>query len=384
MFQSEKLYNPKYFTYRRLAKQYSMQVQKAAEAEANLDRARSALDHHDSELGREDHRRLAAIADRKALGAEAANYARILMAAMLRDPAMTGLTETGPVPEPMSAVASKAYEAAGQEPDFDPHKARQEMPDHIRTSVDPTAPHAITAPPLRQQGQQLHGENCTVLLTDVVAFGSHSRTDRDRLIIREALFSMMDSALRNIPGTWSEDRGDGILTVVPPSISTARVMDQLLNQLTAALKKYNDTHRDSARFQLRLAVNVGPVVRESVGVSGQAIIVAARLVEAPDFKEAIARSAASLGVVVSPFVYETVVKHSPDASDEASYSPVLVEVKESSTIAWMKLFHAEPRDMGDPNDAAALTVPERAGRGPRVAHGQAPDELSGITVRYLR
>lgn len=104
VFQSEKLYNPEYFAFRRLAKQYSKQVQKAAEAQANVNRARSAVDQLDSELDREDHRRLAAIAGRKALGTEAANYARLLMAAMLRDPAKTGLTETGPVPEPMPAV----------------------------------------------------------------------------------------------------------------------------------------------------------------------------------------------------------------------------------------------------------------------------------------
>jgi hypothetical protein len=44
-------------------------------------------------------RRQAAIAERQALGAEAANYARILMAAMLKNPAQTGLTETGPTPQ---------------------------------------------------------------------------------------------------------------------------------------------------------------------------------------------------------------------------------------------------------------------------------------------
>ena len=64
-----------------------------------MERARAAVDHHDGELDREDHRRKAAIAERQALGAEAANYARLLMAGMLRDPAKTGLTETGPTPQ---------------------------------------------------------------------------------------------------------------------------------------------------------------------------------------------------------------------------------------------------------------------------------------------
>jgi hypothetical protein len=99
IFEAERLYNPEYSAFVRLARRYRQQAQKAAEAAAIVDRARSAVDHHDGELDREDHRRLAALAERQALGAEAANYARIMMATMLRDPAKTGLTETGPTPQ---------------------------------------------------------------------------------------------------------------------------------------------------------------------------------------------------------------------------------------------------------------------------------------------
>jgi hypothetical protein len=99
IFEAERLYNPEYFAFCRLGKQNRQQALKVAEAEATVERARSAVNHHDGELDREDHRRNAAIAERQALGTEAANYARLLMAAMLRDPAKTGLTETGPTPQ---------------------------------------------------------------------------------------------------------------------------------------------------------------------------------------------------------------------------------------------------------------------------------------------
>ena len=98
-FEAERLYNPEYHAFRRLRHQYQQQVQKAAEADATVVRARSAVDLHDADLDREDHRRQAAIADRQALGAEIANYARILMAIILQDPAKTGLTEAGPTPQ---------------------------------------------------------------------------------------------------------------------------------------------------------------------------------------------------------------------------------------------------------------------------------------------
>jgi hypothetical protein len=99
IFEAERLYNPEYFAYVRLRKQYQDQAQKVAETEATAERARAAVDHHDGELDREDHRRQAAIAERQALGAEAANYARILMAVMLQDPSKTNLTELGPTPD---------------------------------------------------------------------------------------------------------------------------------------------------------------------------------------------------------------------------------------------------------------------------------------------
>jgi hypothetical protein len=98
MFEAERLHNPEYSAYRRLGKLHDRQVRRTAAAAAELNRARSTVDHHAGELEREEHRRAAAIAARKALGHEAANYARLLMAERLRDPAKTGITETGPLP----------------------------------------------------------------------------------------------------------------------------------------------------------------------------------------------------------------------------------------------------------------------------------------------
>jgi len=199
--------------------------------------------------------------------------------------------------------------------------------------------HDRIAGPSRRSPQPLTGENCTVILTDVVEFGARTRTDSDRLLIREVLFRMTQAAMRPIPDARSEDRGDGFLTVVPPAVSTARVIDLVLKAFPAALEQHNSNQRESARFKLRLALNVGPVVSD-MGVSGEAIIVAARLVEAPRFKDAITKSTASLGVIASPFVYETAIRHSTDPLDVESYIEVPVEVKESDTTAWMKLFNA--------------------------------------------
>lgn len=181
----------------------------------------------------------------------------------------------------------------------------------------------------------LSGQNCTILLTDVIAFGSSARNDEDRRAIREALFGMTRMMLQGIPDVRSEDRGDGLLTVVPPDIPTANVMERLVEQLLPTLTRNNSVVRDSARFQLRAAISVGPVTSDIMGVSGEAIIIAARLVDAPIFKEAIAETAADLGVIVSSFVYETVIRHNRSLAD---YYPVQVTVKGFSNPAWVRLF----------------------------------------------
>jgi hypothetical protein len=59
-------------------------------------------------------------------------------------------------------------------------------------------------------------------------------------------------------------------------------------------------------------------------------------VDTPEFKKAVEESPASLGVIASPFVYETVIRHDRDPG----YTQVPVEVKESEGNAWMRLYRA--------------------------------------------
>jgi hypothetical protein len=174
------------------------------------------------------------------------------------------------------------------------------------------------------------------MLSDVVGFGADWRNDEDRRIIREALFSMTHTVLADLPDEWSwDDRGDGLLTVVLPSVPTERVVAHLHKELPAALEEHNRVCPDSARIQLRVAINVGPVTSDRMGVSGLAIIVAARLVEALVFKDAMNESGANLGIIASPFIYHSVIRHGPYLE---GYSKIPVQVKEFRTAAWIKLF----------------------------------------------
>jgi hypothetical protein len=82
------------------ARRIAAQVQRVVKADAQKDLARTVLDKWDGELKREERRRDAALLGLEALGGEAANYARVLMAANPRDQAKTGPSATGPAPIP--------------------------------------------------------------------------------------------------------------------------------------------------------------------------------------------------------------------------------------------------------------------------------------------
>jgi hypothetical protein len=236
-------------------------------------------------------------------------------------------------------------------------------PAHPAAMHDAYSGSSFSAENSEQHRRPLTEQNCTVLVTDVLGFGSHARKDEDRRIIREALFNMTRTALRSIP-VWSrDDRGDGQLIVIPPSVPIADVIEQLHKELPGAIQQYNSTRHESAQIQLRVAVNVGPVFSDTMGVSGEATIVSERLVEAPAFKEAIAKNTASLGIIASTSVYETVIKHVRDPADLAAYSQIRVNVKESSITAWMRLFNTEqaPRQIRG-GEVPSVAAPARARR----------------------
>jgi len=188
-----------------------------------------------------------------------------------------------------------------------------------------------------ERHRRLNGENCTVLLTDVVGFGAHARTDGDRRLIRKATLTMTQAVLGSF---WGEclcgDCGDGLLVIAPPHIITTAVME-CLNRLPDELKRHNRTYSDALKIQIRTAVDVGPVVSDEIGLTGNTIIRAARLLDAREFKQSIGETRASLGVIASNFVYDNAILQGNDPIGADSYRQIRLKVKETSTTAWMRL-----------------------------------------------
>jgi hypothetical protein len=181
----------------------------------------------------------------------------------------------------------------------------------------------------------LAGQNCTVIRTDAAGFSAPYRNAEDRELIRATLLAVTRQALGPLwPSCWHEDRGDGHLIVVPSSIPTAEVLERLTMALPFQLRAHNRIHREPAQITLRVAVEVGPVKKDQSGVSGDAIIDATRMVDAPAFKHAITGQGAHFGIVVSPFVHRA---HIASRSEVAEYTKIHVRVKETRRSAWMQL-----------------------------------------------
>lgn len=184
-------------------------------------------------------------------------------------------------------------------------------------------------------------DHCTVVLLDVAEFGAHERTDGDRAIVRRELQRMVWKAFAEAPFDgldrchW-EERGDGFLIVVPPQIRTRWVVEHLPDRLAAAVRQHNRRSTEPVRIRLRLSVHVGPVTSDDTGVNGSAIIHAARLVDAAEFKERMKAADAALGVIASPYVYEYVVRHG-ERFESGSYERIQGQVKESAIDAWVRL-----------------------------------------------
>jgi CRP-like cAMP-binding protein len=214
------------------------------------------------------------------------------------------------------------------------------------------------------------GQNCSILLTDIAGFGARDRSDRDREIVRRAMYELLEYVCEGSGVPWGachrEDRGDGALVVVPPSTPTASVIDPLLLHLAAGLRRHNQRTGGPTRMQLRVALAVGPVVSDADGVTGHAIISAARLLDAPLLKQRLADTRADLGFIASEFVYLDVIKHAGGHVDPSAYERVRVRMKETKTTAWMYVTGGPPGDSTGPaGDSTGDSRASRLARGLR-------------------
>ncbi len=180
----------------------------------------------------------------------------------------------------------------------------------------------------------------TILVVDVAGFGDRSRTNEHQLAVRAGLYRALQRAFEIAGIPWTdclcEDRGDGVYLLASSLIPKVRFVEDLPGALVAELREHNGNHPDEARIRLRMALHAGEIRFDAHGKISQASILAFRLVDAPALKSALADSTAELALIVSPYFYDEVVRHAPQANPD-SFHEVTVTVKETTTSAWISL-----------------------------------------------
>lgn len=215
----------------------------------------------------------------------------------------------------------------------------------------------------------------SIVCVDVEGFGDRRRTNQHQVIVREALYSLTPAAFDRSGVQWDqcyhEDRGDGLLILVPPEIPKSLLVARVPHELVTELTEHNRTHDFEARIRLRMAIHAGEIIRDMHGVSGTALNIAFRLLEAGPLKAALRESPGVLAVIVSQWFFDEVVRNDQAGSPD-TYRPVRISVKETQASAWISL----------PDDPyPAREQPVLSSTSPIVVPRQLPGVISGFAGR---
>src|SRR5216683_6286369 len=180
----------------------------------------------------------------------------------------------------------------------------------------------------------------TILVVDVEGFGNHRRTNPHRVAVRDGMYLALRQAFDGAGIPWAGcdqgDGGDGVLVLVPPEVPKGLFVDSLPDELARALRAHNGAHDAEEQIRLRMALHAGEINYDDHGMTGAAINLAFRLLDARPLKTALAASAGVLALIASSWFYDEVVRHAA-AGVSASYRRVRVVVKEGSAVGWISL-----------------------------------------------
>lgn len=216
----------------------------------------------------------------------------------------------------------------------------------------------------------------SIICIDVEKFGDRRRTNSHQVLVRKELYRSVRHAFDQAGLPWQdcyhEDRGDGMLVLVPPEVPKQVLVADVPRNLAAALAAYNPSQSTETRIRLRLAFHAGEIQHDEHGVVGSAINLAFRLLEAEPLKRALADSPGMLAVVASQWFYEEVIQNM-QAGTSARYRQARVVIKETDTIAWICL----PDDLGRPGKTVASASPAFT-----TVPRQLPKAIGGFAGRH--
>jgi hypothetical protein len=181
---------------------------------------------------------------------------------------------------------------------------------------------------------------------DIARFTSAARDSETCLYLRRSLYDIIEDAFDGSGLPWAEcyqeDRGDGVLVVVPPRVAGYRIIDPLPERLRSLIRRHNRMSREAAQMQLRAAANIGPVDRDDHGLVGEDVNLLFRMLDARPLRKALAGTGAELALAVSRYVHDSLVIRHPSRVDPALFRPLIARVKRTRVSAWIYVPGQQP------------------------------------------
>ncbi|MFI0412390.1 hypothetical protein [Actinomadura sp. 3N508] len=174
--------------------------------------------------------------------------------------------------------------------------------------------------------------NTTLIGVDIPNFGDRRRSNDIRRVLRDTMYGLLTESFTMTGLPWEdshrEDRGDGALIILPPSVQSSETLDPLAHHATALLRRANRLTNELTRLRLRMAVHSGEVQYDAHGVLGHAVNHLFRLLDASAFKRVMATAHyADLGMLVSDDLYRAAIDDG--AVDQDAYTALNVTCKET-------------------------------------------------------
>jgi hypothetical protein len=211
----------------------------------------------------------------------------------------------------------------------------------------------------------------TIMVVDAEAF-SRLRNPQ-QLIARRQLYAVLHGTFHAMGVPWQqclhEDRGDGALVLIPPSVPKPVVVRGLLSGLgNQLLEVAGQEGRPAPR--MRVALHAGEVHFDQHGVTGGDVNHAFRLADSAALRQALKQTRAGFAVIVSDSLYQGTIVHRYDGLDPVLFYEVDIHVKEAAAIAWL----TTPGD-----EECARRVAAR----PRSQASQPPAEMpdAGVSIQ---
>ena len=185
-----------------------------------------------------------------------------------------------------------------------------------------------------------------ILIADVENFSAFTRTNADQLAIRDTVYKVLQQSFTSAGIGWAEcvteDRGDGVLILIPPSVPKSRLVEQLPAYLTELLAQHNAGCRAQVRIRLRVALHASEVHSDAHGYTAASINLAFRLIDAPTSRTALRQSSGMVALIVSDWFYDEVVRHCRDA-EPSRFRKVHMTVKKTKVTAWIRILEPDER-----------------------------------------